>query len=96
MNIKPKSILRSVYLKKNEIYSRQNHNITLNRLMSLGTFKFVQVKFADSDTIDPGFLEVTILLTNMTKHSFKSELDIVSKSKGHILLTPRREQPRGD
>ena len=42
MNIRPRVILRSVYLKKNEIYSRQNHNITLNRLMSMGNFKFVQ------------------------------------------------------
>ena len=80
MNIKPKSILRSIYLRRNEIYSRQNHNITLNRLMSLGTFKFVQVKFADSDTLAPGFLDARILLTNMSKRNFKSELDIVSKS----------------
>lgn len=80
MNIKPKAILRSVYLRKDEIYSRQNHNITLNRLMSLGTFKFVQVKFADSDTLAPGFLDVTVLLTNMSKRSFKSEVDMVSKS----------------
>jgi len=45
MNIHPKVILRSVYLRKDEIYSRENHNITLNRLMSMGNFKFVQLKF---------------------------------------------------
>jgi len=53
MNIKPAVIIRSVYLKKNDIYSRQNHNITLNRLMSMGNFKFVQIKFSDSDTTAP-------------------------------------------
>ncbi len=79
MNIKPKEVLRSVYLKKDEIYSRQNHNITLNRLMSLGNFKFVQVKFDESDTI-PGFLDVNILMTTLPKRSFRSEIDIVSKS----------------
>ena len=80
MNIRPTVILRSVYLKKNEIYSRQNHNITLNRLMSMGNFKFVQIKFSDSDTTAAGFLDVTILMTTMPDHSFRAELDIVSKS----------------
>ncbi|MDP1745594.1 MAG: hypothetical protein Q8L90_08455, partial [Bacteroidota bacterium] len=42
MKIRPKVILRSVYLRKQEIYSRKNHNITLNRLMSMGNFKFVR------------------------------------------------------
>ena len=80
MNIRPRVILRSVYLKKNEIYSRQNHNITLNRLMSMGNFKFVQVKFSDSDTIVPGFLDVTILMTTMPNYTFRAGTDLVSKS----------------
>lgn len=80
MKIKPGAILRSVYLKKNEIYSRQNHNITLNRLMSMGNFKFVQVKFSESDTITPGFLDAAILMTPMPIHTFRAELDLVSKS----------------
>ena len=80
MNIRPRVILRSVYLKKNEIYSRQNHNITLNRLMSMGNFKFVQVKFSDSDTIAPGFLDVTILMTTMPNYTFRAGTDLVSKS----------------
>lgn len=80
MNIRPAVILRSVYLKKNEIYSRHNHDITLNRLMSMGNFKFVQVKFTDSDTTAAGFLDVTILMTTMPVHSFRAEMDIVSKS----------------
>ena len=43
--IRPKVISRSVYLRKNEIYSRKNHNITLNRLMTMGNFKFVRMNF---------------------------------------------------
>jgi outer membrane protein insertion porin family len=80
MNIRPTVILRSVFLKKNELYSRQNYNITLNRLMSMGNFKFVQVKFSDSDTIAAGFLDVTILMTTLPNRSFRAEIDIVSKS----------------
>jgi len=83
MNIKPAVIIRSVYLKKNDIYSRQNHNITLNRLMSMGNFKFVQIKFSESDTTAPGYLDVNILMTTMSNHTFRAELDLVSKSNNY-------------
>lgn len=80
MNIRPKVILKSVYLKKGEIYSRQNHAITLNRLMAMGNFKFVQVKFTDSDSATPGLLNAEILLTSMTNRTFRTEIDLVTKS----------------
>jgi len=83
MRIRPKVISRSVYLLKNEIYTRKNHNITLNRLVSMGNFKFVRMNFADSDTTAAGFLDVTILLTPMPQHTFRAEIEIVSKSNNY-------------
>ncbi len=80
MKIRPKVILRSVYLKNQDIYSRKNHNITLNRLMSMGNFKFVRVSFSGSDTSASGFLDVTILITPTPKRTFRAEADIVTKS----------------
>jgi outer membrane protein insertion porin family len=80
LNIKPKAILRSIFLRPYDIYSRQNHNITLNRLMSMGNFKFVSVRFTESDTANPGFLNADIMLTQMPKRTFRSEVDLVSKS----------------
>ena len=82
-NISPRVILRSVYLKKHDIYSRENHTITLNRLMSMGNFKFVQVKFSKSDTAATGYLDATILMTPMPKYTFRAEMDIVSKSNNY-------------
>lgn len=83
MKIRPKVISRSVYLRKNEIYSRINHNITLNRLMTMGNFKFVRLKFTDSDTSAAGFLDVTILMTPMSQYTFRAEIEIVSKSNNY-------------
>lgn len=83
MNIRPRVISRSVYLRKHEIYSRNYHNITLNRLMTMGNFKFVRMNFSDSDTTAPGFLDVTILMTQMPEHTFRAELEIVSKSNNY-------------
>ncbi|MBK6966405.1 MAG: hypothetical protein IPH20_21485 [Bacteroidales bacterium] len=62
-SIMPSVIARSVFLRKNEVYARKNNNTTLNRLMSMGNFKFVSVKFIDSDTTAPGYLDVIILMT---------------------------------
>ncbi|MDP2234935.1 MAG: BamA/TamA family outer membrane protein [Bacteroidales bacterium] len=81
--IRQSVISRSVFLKKNEVYSRKNHNTTLNRLMSMGNFKFVSIKFTESDTTAPGFLDVTILMTAIPKYAFKAGLDIVSKSNNY-------------
>ncbi len=82
--ISPKEILRSVYLKKDDIFSRRSHTITLNRLMSLDNFKFVRVKFSDSDTSANGYLDVTILMTPMPKRTFRAEMDLVTKSNNFM------------
>lgn len=82
-DIRPKVLSRSVYLKQNELYTRQNHTITLNRLMSMGNFKFVQVKFQDSDTTANGYLDVSILMTPMPNHTIRAEADLVTKSNSY-------------
>ncbi|MCF8347067.1 MAG: BamA/TamA family outer membrane protein, partial [Bacteroidales bacterium] len=79
LEIRPEVILGSVFLRPGEVYSRKKHAKTLNRLMSMGTFKFVQVQFSESDSA-AGLLDVEILLTTMTKRSFRAEMDLVSKS----------------
>ena len=82
-NINPRVIMRSVYLRKNQLYSRENHTITLNRLMTMGNFKFVQVKFSESDTTATGYLDVTILMTPMPTHTFRAEMDLITKSNNY-------------
>ncbi|MCX6236973.1 MAG: BamA/TamA family outer membrane protein [Bacteroidia bacterium] len=84
MKIKPKVILESIYLHEHEIFSRQNHVITLNRLMSMGNFKLVQVIFSETNTKTTGLLDVNILLTPLPKHTFRAGLDLVSKSNNFM------------
>jgi len=83
MTIRPKVLSKSIYLRKQEIFSRQNHIITLNRLMSMGNFKLVQVNFSENKTSDPGLLDVNILMTPLPKHTFRAEIDLVSKSNNY-------------
>ncbi|MCF8222589.1 MAG: BamA/TamA family outer membrane protein [Bacteroidales bacterium] len=79
LDIRPEVILGSVFLRPGEVYSRKKHSSTLNRLMLMGTFKYVQVQFSESVSV-AGMLDVEILLTTMTKRSFRVEMDLVSKS----------------
>ncbi len=79
MDIKPKVVLEAIHLRKNEIFSRQNHIFTLNRLMSMGNFKLVQVNFSEK-IANSKLLDVNILMTPMPKHTIRAGLDLVSKS----------------
>ena len=83
MRISPKVLLKSVYFKKNELFSRKNQSLTLSHLMLLNNFKFVRAKFTESDTTAAGFLDVAILITPLQKHTFKVETDLVSKSNNY-------------
>jgi len=83
MTIRPSVLSKSIYLRKNEIFSRQNHIITLNRLMSMGNFKLVQINFSENNVSGPGLLDVNILMTPMPKHTFRAEVDLVTKSNNY-------------
>jgi outer membrane protein insertion porin family len=80
MKVRPEVIMESVYLRKPEVFSRTNHNITLNRLMSLGNFKLVQISFSEKDAQTPGLLDVNILMTPLPKRTFRAGIDLVTKS----------------
>ncbi|MEO8147539.1 MAG: BamA/TamA family outer membrane protein [Bacteroidia bacterium] len=82
--IRTKVILRSEFIRKNEVYSRKLHSMTLNRLMTMGNFKYVNVKFTESDSAHPGFLDARILLTPLPKYTFRTALTLVSKSNDFI------------
>lgn len=52
---KPRIFDRALYFKKGDLYNRTNHNLTLNRLISLGVFKFVKNEFVVSDSLQHKF-----------------------------------------
>jgi len=83
LTIKPKVLSKSIYLRKGELFSRMNHSITLNRLMSMGNFKLVQVNFTANKDSLPGLLDVNILMTPMPKRTFRAEIDMVTKSNDY-------------
>ncbi|NRS90434.1 outer membrane protein assembly factor BamA [Flavobacterium sp. 7E] len=70
---KPRIFDRTLYFKKGDLYNRTNHNLSLNRLVNLGTFKFVKNQFKVADTTG-NFLDAYYYLTPLPKKSIRLEL----------------------
>jgi outer membrane protein assembly factor BamA len=76
----PDVIVRSIFFRNGAVYSRNNHDLTLSRLMNLGVFKFVNIRFVDADSADIQSLELHIHLTPLSMKNISFELQGVSKS----------------
>lgn len=70
---KPKIFDRTLLFKKGDLYNRTKHNLSLNRLVNLGTFKFVKNQFIVSDTIG-NYLDAYYYLTPLQKKSIRVEI----------------------
>lgn len=74
---RPQIYDRALYFKSGDLYNRSNHNLTLSRLINLGTFKFVKNQFVLADSLNNKF-DVYYYLT---PHEFKSlKLETLGKS----------------
>lgn len=69
---KPRIFDRALYFKRGDLYNRTNHNLTLNRLISLGVFKFVKNEFVVSDSLQHTF-DAYYLLTPRELQSLRLE-----------------------
>ncbi|WP_430613619.1 BamA/TamA family outer membrane protein [Flavobacterium sp. JP2137] len=49
---RPQIYDRTLYFKKGDLYNRSDHNLSLNRLVNLGTFKFVKNQFVIADSLN--------------------------------------------
>lgn len=70
---KPQIFDRTLYFKKGDLYNRTHHNLSLNRLVNLGTFKFVKNQFKASDTT-ANYLDAYYYLTPLPKKSIRMEI----------------------
>jgi outer membrane protein insertion porin family len=70
---KPRIFDRALYFKKGDFYNRTNHNLSLNRLVNLGTFKFVKNQFKVADSAG-NYLDAYYYLTPLPKKSIRVEV----------------------
>ncbi|MFW5725781.1 MAG: BamA/TamA family outer membrane protein [Bacteroidota bacterium] len=79
---KPATLNRTVFFESGDIYNTRDHDLTLNHLMGLEVFKFVNLRFSEVDASDTPQLDLQILLTPMKKKNLGIEISGVSKSTG--------------
>ncbi|MET4105829.1 BamA/TamA family outer membrane protein [Hymenobacter sp. UYP22] len=83
---KAKAITNAVFLYPDSLYRRRRQDQTLSRLMSLGTFKYVDIGFRPArqkaDSAGYGFLNSYVRMTQLPKKSLRAEVLLVSKSNG--------------
>jgi len=76
---KPEIISRALAFEQGELYNRRDHDLALSRLISLGVFKFVKVRFDESDTAKKT-LNAFYYLTPAQKKSIRFEVSGLTKS----------------
>ncbi|MDV6168182.1 BamA/TamA family outer membrane protein [Flavobacterium sp. DG1-102-2] len=64
---------RTLFFHRGDKYSRRDHNLSLNRLVNMGTFKFVKNEFRLSDSL-PSALDVYYYLTPLPRKSIRVEI----------------------
>ncbi len=76
----PKIFSRTLVFKPGDIYNREAHNLSLNRLVSLGIYKFVKARFQEVDTTSDPRLNTFYYLTPAPKKSIRLEVGGLTKS----------------
>jgi outer membrane protein insertion porin family len=76
---KPQVFKRMLIFHPGDLYSRRDHNLSLNRLVNLGTFKFVKARFEEVDTAGH-YLDPYYFLTPLPKKSWRMEVTGLTKS----------------
>lgn len=76
---------QTITYRPGRLYSSRAQNTTLNRLISLGAFKFVKNRYeAVKDSGDPYRLNVYYYLTPAKRKSFQGEVDAFTKENNSI------------
>ena len=76
---KPQIFGRALIFKSGDLYNRRDHDLSLNRLISLGVFKFVKIRFDESDTAQ-NKLNAYYYLTPTEKKSIRFEVSGLTQS----------------
>lgn len=78
---KVKMLSENIYIEKDSLFRRAYRELTLKRLISLGVFEFVNVRYVE-DTSDAQGLIGIVELSPTQRRSIQTELKVATKSNG--------------
>lgn len=82
-SFKAAAIIRSVFIRPGDVYNRKSYNMTLSRLMGMGVFRIVNIKFNDTLVNGQGRLDAYINMAPLPRRSIQAELEAVTKSNNY-------------
>ena len=74
----PQVFNRTLVFRPGELYNRRDHNLSLNRLITLGVYKFVKVRFEPADSVQK--LNAFYYLTPTNKKSIRFQVSALTKT----------------
>lgn len=75
-------LLDAIFLKKNELYSKEAEVKTINKLSQLGVFKFISVDYSKPKDREGNYLDCTIQLTPAKKQSWGATAELNVSNEG--------------
>jgi len=83
---RPDRLYPYLFIQEGEHYSPENESYTSKRLNSLKTYRFVNIRYVEDSLLENGKGQLTanIYLSPLSKRSFRSELQMVSKSNNFV------------
>lgn len=74
----PKMFVRTLVFDSGDLYKRDDHNLSLNRLTTLGVYKFVKARFLPNPNVD-SLLDAYYYLTPTKKKSLRLQISGLTK-----------------
>jgi outer membrane protein assembly factor BamA len=99
---KPVLFRQNILMKEGDLYSYNNQRTTVQRMVNLNNFKFINTTFTPADTTKSPALDVELFLTPYTRRSLQAEIGAYSKSNNFagteikLKLTNRNLFHKGD
>jgi outer membrane protein assembly factor BamA len=99
---KPVLFRQNILMKEGDLYSYKSHRTTVQRMVNLNNFKFINTTFTPVDSAKTPALDVELFLTPYTRRSLQAEIGAYSKSNNFagtelkLKLTNRNLFHKGD
>jgi len=99
---KPILFRQNIVMKEGDLYSYKNQKTTVQRMVNLNNFKFINTTFTPVDSARIPSLDVELFLTPYTRRSMQAEIGAYSKSNNYagteikLKLTNRNLFHKGD
>ena len=76
LKYRPKILISAIHLKKEELYSKKAHSSTINHMVDLGVFKYVDVKFVKASRKGKNYLNCLINLSPAKRQEISAETEL--------------------